>query len=132
MGQNKNNYMIQYLVYQVLKGLNTRVEMAHLHIGHTKFHPDTHFGKFELRWRKSAANTLKDVCEITSKCKNFNVVLVADEKGHIYITTYNWVSYFKKRNASQLKGLHNLHKFFTSSADPGFIFYQKSSSVSDE
>ena len=40
VGQNKNNCIIQYLMWRVMCGLNERVEVSFMLSGHTKFSPD--------------------------------------------------------------------------------------------
>ena len=39
-GQNKNRYMMQYLVWRVMVGLNGSISVSFLIVGHTKFAPD--------------------------------------------------------------------------------------------
>ena len=39
-GQNKNRFMMQYLMWQVLVGLNVEIKMSFLFVAHTKFAPD--------------------------------------------------------------------------------------------
>ena len=43
-GQNKNNYMLVYLIWRVLKGYNRTVNYNFMIAGHTKFTPDRCFG----------------------------------------------------------------------------------------
>ena len=40
VGENKNNYMFVYLIWQVLKGYNRRENFDFMITGHTKFTPD--------------------------------------------------------------------------------------------
>lgn len=51
VGQNKNNALIQYLMYRVLSDLHSKIEMSFLVVGHTKFSPDSHFGLIKQRYR---------------------------------------------------------------------------------
>ena len=39
-GQNKNRYVMQYLAWRVLSGLNKYITLSFLIVGHTKFSPD--------------------------------------------------------------------------------------------
>ena len=57
VGQNKNNALIQYLMYRTLSGLHTKIEMSFLVVGHTKFSPDSHFGLIKQRYRNSSVYT---------------------------------------------------------------------------
>ena len=51
-GQNKNNAMIQYLAWRVLKGFHKRITYSFMVPGHTKFSPDGFFGLFKLKLKK--------------------------------------------------------------------------------
>jgi hypothetical protein len=57
VGQNKNNAMIQYLMYRILSNLHTKIEMSFLVVGHTKFSPDSHFGIAKKKYRLSQVYT---------------------------------------------------------------------------
>lgn len=131
VGQNKNNFVLQYLAYRVCKGLNSSVEMAHLPVGHTKFSPDAYFGQFKMKWRKSIANTVKDVCGIATRSKNTTVVMVGDERS-VFVPTYDWSSYFKNKKGGRLQGLRLFHNFSTDKTNPGVLRYRKNSSVEGE
>lgn len=39
-GQNKNKYMMQYLMWCTMTGLHTEVKISFLPVGQTKFAPD--------------------------------------------------------------------------------------------
>ena len=39
-GQNKNRFMMYYLAWRVLVGLNDEITLSFLLVGHTKFSPD--------------------------------------------------------------------------------------------
>ena len=63
VAQNKNNAMIQYLMYRVLTGLHDRVELSFLVVGHTKFSPDGYFGLVRKRYRHSNVYTYDDLVD---------------------------------------------------------------------
>ena len=50
-GRNKNNCMIQYLVWRTLTGRHTSITLSFLPVGHTKFSPDWCFGLFKRQYR---------------------------------------------------------------------------------
>jgi UDP-glucose 6-dehydrogenase len=64
IGQNKNNALIQYLMYRVLSNLHSRIEMSFLVVGHTKFSPDSHFGLIKQQYRNSAVYTYEQLAKI--------------------------------------------------------------------
>ena len=43
-GQNKNHFMIYYLMWRVMTGLHKEITLSFLLVGHTKFAPDWCFG----------------------------------------------------------------------------------------
>lgn len=53
VGQNKNNCMVQYLVWRTLTGRHTNITLSFLPVGHTKFAPDWCFGLFKRAFRRT-------------------------------------------------------------------------------
>lgn len=64
VGQNKNNIVIQYLVWRVGTGKSTKCSLSFMLAGHTKFTPDCFFGLFKRRYRHCNVCTLDDVCRV--------------------------------------------------------------------
>jgi len=58
VGQNKNNTMLQYLMWRVTVGLSSHIELAFMVAGHTKFGPDYGFGVFKRLYRHAEVNTV--------------------------------------------------------------------------
>ena len=69
-GQNKNNAMVQYLVWRVMTGRNTTIELNFMLAGHTKFSPDRHFGNFKTLFRRTFASSMPDIAEVTKLLLN--------------------------------------------------------------
>lgn len=65
-GQNKNNYLIWYLLWRVMCGLHDRIELHFLVAGHTKFAPDWCFGLLKQRYRKSVVSCLDDLVQVVT------------------------------------------------------------------
>ena len=63
-GQNKNRYVMQYLAWRVLAGLNERIEISFMIVGHTKFAPDWCFGLFKQRFRRTKVGCLADIARV--------------------------------------------------------------------
>lgn len=68
VGQNKNNALIQYLMYRVLTGLHRKIEMSFLVVGHTKFSPDGFFGLIRQRYRRSQVYTYEQLAKVIEEC----------------------------------------------------------------
>ena len=61
-GQNKNNFMIQYLFWRCLTGRHTKITLSFLIVGHTKFSPDACFGLFKRLFRRTKVGSLQEGC----------------------------------------------------------------------
>jgi hypothetical protein len=62
-GQNKNNAVIQYLLYRSLVGLHDTLELSFMLVGHTKFAPDGYFGLIRKRYRRSNIYTYDNLVD---------------------------------------------------------------------
>lgn len=63
-GQNKNNYVLQYLMWRVALNKHKQIEYNFMIAGHTKFAPDQHFGTFKKRFAVSYVSSLGEVKEV--------------------------------------------------------------------
>ena len=52
-GQNKNNTMVQYLMWRVLTGLHQSISLHFMIAGHNKFSPDACFGLIKRNFRRT-------------------------------------------------------------------------------
>lgn len=102
VGQNKNNALIQYLMYRILTGLHSEIELSFLVVGHTKFSPDGYFGLIRRYYRRSKIYTyhqLVHAIEMSSKnhntCQTYSDPLT-NQPQIIYRDWSSWLSkYFK-------------------------------------
>lgn len=112
VGQNKNNALIQYLMYRVLTGLHDKINLSFLIVGHTKFSPDGYFGLIKQHYRKSQVYTFEQLANIVeSSSKNgYNVCVGASEKKAPPIVYRDWTSWLSQY-FTVLKGISNYHHF---------------------
>ena len=105
-GQNKNRYMMGYLMWRVLTGLDKEITISFLPVGHTKFAPDWCFGLFKQRFRRMKINTLDDIAAAVDTSSVVNVSqLVGTLDGQCLVPTYNWSDYLDKHTLkTALKG----------------------------
>ena len=101
VGQNKNNALIQYLMYRVLTGLHTNIELSFLVVGHTKFSPDGYFGLIRHRYRRSSVYTYGQLAKVIeeSSPNGHNICqlyLKGNKPGIIYRNWTDWLSQFFK------------------------------------
>jgi hypothetical protein len=121
-GQNKNNALLQYLMYRVITGLHDKIELSFLVVGHTKFSPDGYFGLIKRQYRRSQVYTYDQLSDIVeSSSKNGHNVCVRVSKNIdnpvIYRDWSSWLSqYFKV-----LKGISNYHHFKIEKQNPSTL-----------
>jgi len=116
-GQNKNNAMIQYLAWRVLKGKHKKITYSFMVAGHTKFSPDGFFGLFKLKLKNSEVDDLEDLVNVVELSTNGynNAQTIYDETGERKVFFHNWTEYLKK----YFKPLPNILKYHH------FIFNQE-------
>lgn len=99
VGQNKNNAVIQYLMYRVLSDLHTEIELSFLVVGHTKFSPDSHFGSLKRKYRLSHVYTyeqLADIIEQSAQNRYNRCHQCRSDDRVVYRNWSGWLSkYFK-------------------------------------
>ena len=52
---------IHYLIWRVMTGRHTSVELPFMLVGHTKFSPDHYFGLIKKVYRRSTVSTIFDI-----------------------------------------------------------------------
>jgi len=126
-GQNKNRYMLWYLLWRCCLGLHHDITLNFLVTGHTKFAPDWCFGLFKQTFRRSSVSCLDDIASVLkrSTVSGVNVPqLVGSESGETFVPCRNWQqlldTYF--RTLPKIKSYH--HFRFTSSK-PGVVFVKE-------
>jgi len=78
-----------------MTGLYETITLSFMIVGHTKFSPASSFGLFKQKFRKTAAETLKDIGDVVVKsasCSSFQIV--GWEDGMPLIPTYDWSTFF--------------------------------------
>ena len=70
-GQNKNNFIMQYMCWRVLVGLHDEIEFNFSVAGHTKFSCDLCFGLIKKRYRRTRVSSLQDLVNVSKlfECK---------------------------------------------------------------
>lgn len=76
-GQNKNNALINYLLWRMTKKLNKSIQLNFLLTGHTKFSPDRNFGIIKCKFSKSIVDCHEDFLDVIEKSSpnNFNIAV---------------------------------------------------------
>ena len=63
-GQNKNTYLMWYLIWRLANGFNEKASISFMLAGHTKFAPDWCFGLFKRQYRRTLVSSLKDIEQV--------------------------------------------------------------------
>lgn len=64
VGQNKNNAVIDYLLWRMITGKNKFISLNFLLAGHTKFGPDRNFGILKAKYAISEVDCLQDFINV--------------------------------------------------------------------
>ena len=120
-GQNKNRYLMYYLMWRILTGFHTEVKISFLPVGHTKFSLDWCFGLFKRRYRKTKIGCLDDIVAAVNQSAAPNFAqLVGSQDGTTIVPMYNWSDYFEEKIVkTALKGITQMHHFRFLSSRPG-------------
>ena len=127
-GQNKNNYLMQYLCMRTILRLNDNIECSFMIPYHTRFGPDWCFGLIKLRYKRSyvsSASQLGDVV-LGSTTKNINVPQhVSDpDSGKILVAVCDWKVYLD-RIFKKIPNITKYQHFRFSFQHPGSVFVRE-------
>ena len=114
VGQNKNNYVMMYLLWRVLTGRSTELTLSFMIAGHTKFSCDACFGLIKKVVKRTFISSLVDIAECVDKSgehKSTNIVeLVGLENGYPLIHYFEWQK-FLTRFFNKLPKIKPYHYF---------------------
>ncbi len=105
-------------------GLNDSISLSFMIVGHTKFSPDSCFGLFKQRFRRTAVNTLEDLCDVVTRSAICNKVeVVGWEDGVPLVPTYDWSTYFSKE-MDKVIGIKKFQHFNFDNSIKGSVQYR--------
>uniref|UniRef100_A0A1X7VB99 DUF7869 domain-containing protein n=2 Tax=Amphimedon queenslandica TaxID=400682 RepID=A0A1X7VB99_AMPQE len=120
-GQNKNNTVIQYLLWRVMTGLNASISISFLPVGHTKFSPDWCFGLLKQKFRKAEVDSLDDFIQVVEQSSAVNKTQpVGSSNGELIVETLDWCSYFATL-FKKIKGIKGFQHFVVNATSPGVV-----------
>ena len=113
-GQNKNSYVMWYMLWRVLTGRHNSITMSFLLAGHTKFSCDWCFGLFKRTFRRTKVDCLNDIADTVSNSSTAGVNvphLCGQEDGTVLVKVYDWSSYLSRyfNKVKQIKANHHFH-----------------------
>ena len=130
-GQNKNSSMMMYLLWRVLTGRHSVITLSFLIAGHTKFSCDWCFGLVKRKFKKSIVDCLADMERVVTESARGNIPqLVGNEKGEVFVPTYDWKAYlpqyFKK-----VVGIKKFHHFIFNKESQGIVTLKEASDTEE-
>ena len=102
---------MQYLAWRVLTQKNLSIKTSFLPVGHTKFAPDSCFGLFKQRFRRTSVGSLEDIAAVMNNSLVVNFAqLVGTSEGEILVQSYDWTGFFSKM-FRKIDGIKQYHHF---------------------
>ena len=131
-GQNKNNTMMQYLMWRVMTGLHHSITISFLVVGHTKFAPDGCFGLLKKAFRKTEVSSLADLEQVVQSSAIVNESqLVGSQTGEPIVPVRDWANFLGPK-FKRLTGIKRFHHFRFDKSSPGVVYLKLHSSSEEE
>ena len=73
VGQNKNRTVVGYLAWRVITGLNRKITLSFMLVGHTRCFVDGNFGLLKRFYRRSDIDTVQQLQEMVNNSSQNNV-----------------------------------------------------------
>lgn len=124
VSQNKNNIMLGYLVWRIIKGLNETITLSFLPVGHTKFSCDWAFGLLKKRFRLSKVSSLtqlENVVKSSTPSGLNQTIMTGTESGEGLVPINDWLTYFQEKGWKSCKNITNYAHFEFSAQEKGIV-----------
>ena len=129
IGQNKNNALIQYLMYRVLTGKHKSITLSFMLVGHTKFSPDGYFGLIKKKYRRSKVYTYDHLVDVINGSTNgqYNICQTyRDAQGKPSFQYRKWSAWLSK-NFNKMPGITTYQHFYIEKNKPGVVCAKENS-----
>ena len=132
-GQNKNQYVMQYLAWRVMVGLND-ITVSFLTVGRIKFAPDWCFGLLKRAFRCTRVGCLDDIVRVVEESAVVkHAQHVGAQDGIVIVPTYNWANYFHRFfKQTAFKGIKAMHHMQFSRRQHGKAYVKNSVDSQEE
>ena len=127
VGQNKNNPLMQYLIWRCMTGRHSSCSIHFMIVGHTRFSPDQYFGLIKRKYRKTRVSSITQLSEVVTQSTfaGINQVQLAfDPVTNFRVPCYDWKN-FLARFFNTIPSILKYHHFYTSSDKSGKIELQE-------
>lgn len=127
VGQNKNNILMQYLMWRVMTGRSDFIEISFMIVGHTKFAPDRFFGLLKKTYKHTFVSTLDEVQDVVRKSmltgKNIPQ-LTKSMDGTRLVFWFDWKS-FLSTLFKPIPSITTYHHFRFNKSSPGTVYVRE-------
>ena len=131
-GQNKNNTMMQYLMWRVLTGLHHNITISFMVVRPTKFAPDGCFGMLKRTFHKPEVSSLANIEQVVQSSSVVNECqLVGSQTGEVIVPVRDWAEFLSPR-FRRLVGIKQYHHFHFSTTYPGVVEVQQHSGATEK
>lgn len=129
-GQNKNNTVIWYGLWRTMTSLHSSLECSLMEAGHTKFHPDWHFGLFKAKWRQCSAETMGQVASVVDRSSRngHNIPQIVQDPDKL-VLFFDWASHLSQLYR-KIPSIPKYHQFRMCADKPGSFFVKEYASDS--
>ena len=129
-GQNKNNAVIDYLMWRVMTGRHTNITYSFLVVGHTKFSPDWCFGLFKRLFKRTKVDCMQDIAAVVEQSAVCNIPQFVHTEDTEIVQTRDWPS-FLLPHFKKIPNIKKYHYFHFSSSTPGIMLVREHADTPD-
>ena len=95
-------------MWRIMTGRHKSIEFSLMEAGHTKFHPDWHFGLWKVKWRAASVENMKEMAlSVSASSRNCHNIV---EDPHHPVVFYDW-NFFLKQHFKPIPQLKQYHHF---------------------
>jgi len=134
VGQNKNNAVLNYLIYRAIKQMHQRIDWSFMLVGHTKFSPDAYFGLLKKKYRRSKVYTFDQVVDVinASTVKGCNICHPYRNADGQASFKYRAWSKWLERFFRKLPTISKYQHFSICASNPGEVTVRKNADAPEE
>uniref|UniRef100_A0A1X7U1M2 DUF7869 domain-containing protein n=1 Tax=Amphimedon queenslandica TaxID=400682 RepID=A0A1X7U1M2_AMPQE len=119
--QNKNNTVIEYLLWRVMTRLKASSSISFLPGGHRKFFQDLWFGLLMQKFHEIEVHSLDDFIQVVEQSSAVNIAQPGgSSNGELIVEIFDWTSYFTTL-LRKIKGIKGFQYFVVNATSPGLV-----------
>lgn len=99
IGQNKNNPMIQYLMWRCIVKKHISCSIHFMMVGHMRFSPVQYFGMIKRKYRKTRISSIGQLAKVVTESTQTglnHVQLAFDPDSGYRVPCFNWKQYLSR------------------------------------